>query len=186
MGMMELQPMSDDNHFEHIAQAHPDLYRTQAAEVALCYACNPIKWWGNYDEQAEIFKNYEYVVGIDMFLNESSYFYDVICPNAAIWSAPSRCRMQQATIVSSAVWKIRGPFPCGRRSSSRRTARLPAGSCSQIGKSRRKNAEFIATLNGMFRVKDEYSVPMDQKLDVEAFADSILKSNIDEEQTSHG
>ena len=28
MGMMELQPMSDDNHFEHIAQAHPDLYRT--------------------------------------------------------------------------------------------------------------------------------------------------------------
>ena len=44
-----------------------------------------------------------------------------------------------------------------------------------------KNAEFIATLNGMFRVKDEYSVPMDQKLDVEAFADSILKSNIDEE-----
>ena len=33
----------------------------------------------------------------------------------------------------------------------------------------------------MFRVKDEYSVPMDQKLDVEAFADSILKSNIDEE-----
>ena len=37
------------------------------------------------------------------------------------------------------------------------------------------------SLNGMFRVKDEYSVPMDQKLDVEAFADSILKSNIDEE-----
>ena len=33
----------------------------------------------------------------------------------------------------------------------------------------------------MFRVKEEYSIPLDQKLDVEAFADSILKSNIDEE-----
>ena len=43
MGMMELQPMSDDNHFEHIAQAHPDLYRTQAAEVALwVLPCMPL------------------------------------------------------------------------------------------------------------------------------------------------
>lgn len=46
MGMMEIQPLSEDNHFEHVAQAHPDLYHTQAAEVAFCYACNPIKWWG--------------------------------------------------------------------------------------------------------------------------------------------
>ena len=79
MGMLELQPMSEDNHFEHVAQAHPDL-TTQAAEVAFCYACNPIKWWGNYDEQAEIFKSYKYVIGVDIFLNESSYFYDVILP----------------------------------------------------------------------------------------------------------
>lgn len=56
------------------------MYHTQPAEVAFCYACNPIKWWGNYDEQAEIFKNYNYVIGIDMYLNESSYFYDVILP----------------------------------------------------------------------------------------------------------
>ncbi len=45
MGMLELQPMSEDNHFEHVAQAHPDPFTTQAAEVAFCYACNPIKWW---------------------------------------------------------------------------------------------------------------------------------------------
>ncbi len=44
-----------------------------------------------------------------------------------------------------------------------------------------KDAEFIATLNAMYRVKDEYSVPMDQKLEPEAFADSVLKSVIDEE-----
>lgn len=68
----------------------------------------------------------------------------------------------------------------GRRAEGRRAFQLAA--VRRIGKSRRKETpEFIATLNGMFRVKDEYSVPMDQKLDVEAFADSILKSNIDEE-----
>ena len=44
-----------------------------------------------------------------------------------------------------------------------------------------KNAEFIGLLNKFFRVKEEYAVPMDQKLEVEAFADSVLKSNIDEE-----
>ena len=80
MNLMELQPLSEDKHFVHVSQANPDLYHTQPAEVAFCYACNPIKWWGNYDEQAEIFKNYNYVIGIDMYLNESSYFYDVILP----------------------------------------------------------------------------------------------------------
>lgn len=44
-----------------------------------------------------------------------------------------------------------------------------------------KDAEFIGTLNMMYRVKDEFSVPMDKKLDPEAFADSVLKSVIDEE-----
>ena len=182
MGMMELQPMSDDNHFEHIAQAHPDLYRTQAAEVALCYACNPIKWWGNYDEQAEIFKNYEYVVGIDMFLNESSYFYDVILPECCYLerTEPLPHAAGNHRVIGGLenpwtvpVWQKVVEPKDGAPSSWQLFAEL----ASRAG----KNAEFIATLNGMFRVKDEYSVPMDQKLDVEAFADSILKSNIDEE-----
>ena len=89
--------------------------------------------------------------------------------------------MQQATIVSSAVWKSvdRSRAAEGRRAEGRRAFQLAA--VRRLASRAGKNAEFIATLNGMFRVKDEYSVPMDQKLDVEAFADSILKSNIDEE-----
>ena len=182
MGMMEIQPLSEDNHFEHVAQAHPDLYHTQAAEVAFCYACNPIKWWGNYDEQAEIFKNYTYVIGIDMYLNESSYFYDVILPECHYlerteplphaannhrviggmdnpWTVPVWQKVVEPRDGAPSSWELFG----------------------ELASRADKNAEFISTLNMMFRVKEEYSVPLDQKLDVEAFADSILKSNIDEE-----
>ncbi len=41
MGMLfELQPMSEDNHFEHVAQAHPT-FTTPRRLVAFCYACKP-------------------------------------------------------------------------------------------------------------------------------------------------
>lgn len=182
MGMMEIQPMSEDNHFEHVAQAHPELYHTQAAEVAFCYACNPIKWWGNYDEQAEVFKNYKYVIGVDIFLNESSYFYDVILPECCYlerleplphFALNHRVIGGMDNPWAVTAWQKVVEPKDGAPSSFELFAEL----AHRAG----KDAEFIATLNGMYRVKDEYSVPMDQKLDPEAFADSVLKSIIDEE-----
>lgn len=182
MGMMEIQPISEDNHFEHVAQAHPELYHTQAAEVAFCYACNPLKWWGNYDEQAEIFKSYKYVIGIDIFLNESSYFYDIILPEACYLE---RCEPLPHFALNHRVigdldipwavtaWQKVVEPKDGIPSSFELFAEL----AHRAG----KDAEFIGTLNGMYRVKPEYSVPMDQKLDPEAFTDSVLKSVIDEE-----
>ncbi len=182
MGMMEIQPISEDNHFEHVAQAHPELYHTQAAEVAFCYACNPIKWWGNYDEQAEIFKNYTYVVGIDMFLNESSYFYDVILPECCYLERTEP--LPHASGNHRVIGGLHNPWtvPVWQKVVEPRDGAPSSWELfSELANRAGKNAEFIATLNMMFRVKEEYAVPLDQKLDVEAFADSVLKSNIDEE-----
>ena len=182
MNLMELQPLSEDKHFVHVSQANPDLYHTQPAEVAFCYACNPIKWWGNYDEQAEIFKNYNYVIGIDMYLNESSYFYDVILPECCYLerSEPLPHAANNHRMIGGmgnpwtiAVWqKVVEP-----RDGAPSSWELFSELADRAG----KNAEFIGLLNKFFRVKEEYAVPMDQKLEVEAFADSVLKSNIDEE-----
>ncbi len=182
MNLMELQPISEDKHFVHVSQANPDLYHTQPAEVAFCYACNPIKWWGNYDEQAEIFKNYSYVIGIDMYLNESSYFYDVILPECCYLErgeplphAANNHRLigGMSNPWTISVWqKVVEP-----RDGAPSSWEIFAELADRAG----KNSAFIALMNRLFRVKEEYSVPMDQKLEMEAFADSTLKSNIDEQ-----
>ncbi len=44
-----------------------------------------------------------------------------------------------------------------------------------------KNESLITSLNGIYNVKPEYSVPLSEKLEPEPFIDSVLKSNIDEE-----
>ena len=43
------------------------------------------------------------------------------------------------------------------------------------------NEFFIPAVCGLYRVKEEYMFPTDQKLDVEQFIDAVYKSNIDEE-----
>ena len=184
MGMLELQPMSEDNHFEHIAQHDPDMYHTQPAEVALCYACNPIKWWGNYDEQAEIFKNMEYVIGIDMFLNESSYFYDVVLPECTYLERSEP--LPHAALNHRVIGTMDNPWTVSvfqkvvePRDNAPSSWQLFAEMADRAG----KNAEFNSVLNMMFRVKPEYAIDVTKKLDVNEFADSVLKSNIDE---THG
>lgn len=182
MGMLELQPLSEDNHFEHIAQAHPELYNTQPAEVAFTYACNPLKWWGNFDEQAEVFKSYKYVVGIDLFLNESSYFFDVVLPEASYLerSEPLPHFMLNHRVIGG----MDNPWAIGvwqKVVEPKDDVPSSFGIFGELANRAGKNAEFIQTLNGMYRVKPEYSVALDKKLDVEEFSDSVLKSLVDEE-----
>lgn len=84
MSMLALQPLGEDAHFFNVAQADPEKYHTLPANTMFAYGCNPLKWWGNHDEQAKILSNYDYIVGMDLYLNESSYFYDLILPEASL------------------------------------------------------------------------------------------------------
>ena len=81
--MLALQPIGEDAHFYNVAQANPEMYGTQPVKVMFAYGCNPIKWWGNHDEQIEVFKKFDYVIGVDLFMNDSSYFYDLFLPEAS-------------------------------------------------------------------------------------------------------
>ena len=117
-----------------------------------------------------------------MYLNESSYFYDVILPECCYLerSEPLPHAANNHRMIGGmgnpwtiAVWqKVVEP-----RDGAPSSWELFSELADRAG----KNAEFIGLLNKFFRVKEEYAVPMDQKLEVEAFADSVLKSNIDEE-----
>lgn len=182
MSMMELQPLGEDGHFYHIAQSNPEMYHTEPAKVMFTYSCNPIKWWGNFDEQAEVFKNYEYVIGIDLFLNDSSYFYDLILPEASYLerTEPLPHFFLNHRVIGSVniPWAITSwQKVVEPKDDAPSSFEIFAELADRTG----KNAELIGILNMFYRVKEEYSLPYDKKLDIEAFTDSVLKSVIDEE-----
>lgn len=184
LALQELMPFSMDPHFTFLTQAHPEMYHREQErpEVMFVYGTNPIKWWGNFDEQAEIYKSYKYVIGCDIYLNESSYFYDLVLPEA--------CYLERREALSlhflnhRNIGGVSQPWPV--------TAWQPVvepkdGVLSslhifaELADRNGKNAEFISVMNMMYRVKEELSVDLTKKLDPEEFTDSVLKSNIDEE-----
>lgn len=185
MGFNEIQPLSEDGHFIHIAQAHPDVYHTGTIKNLFWYACNPIKWWANADEQAERYKKMDFIVGVDLYLNDMSLFSDIMLPEACYlerydvlphWFLNHRHIGGMGTPWTVGLWQPVVPAKDGAPGFLELYAEIVdrAGGAAA-------NQAFIGTLNAMYRVKQEYSVPLDQKLDQEAFIDSVLKSNIDEE-----
>ena len=185
MGLTELQPLSEDGHFIHITQAHPETYHTGTIKNLFWYACNPIKWWANADEQAERFKKMDFIVGVDLYLNDMSLFSDIMLPEACYlerwdvlphWFLNHRMVGSMTSPWTIGLWQPVVPAKDGAPGFLELYAEIVdrAGGAAS-------NQAFIGTLNAMYRVKPEYSVPLDQKLNQEAFIDSVLKSNIDEE-----
>ena len=181
MSMLALQPIGEDAHFYNIAQADPDMYHTQPVKVMFAYGCNPIKWWGNHDEQIKIFKDFEYVIGVDLFLNDSSYFYDLFLPEASYleridpmphfflnhrviggvdipWAYPVWQKVEEPKDGVMSIFEIMG----------------------ELADRKGMNEAYIGLLNGVYRVKPEYSIPMDQKFNMEGFADSVTRSVLDD------
>lgn len=184
LAMQELMPFSMDPHFAFIAQANPELYHTenQKPEVMFVYGTNPIKWWGNFEEQAKIYQGYKYVIGCDIYLNESSYFYDLILPEA--------CYLERYEVLPLhflnhrniggmsnpwpvTIWQPVVPAKDGALSSLELFATL----ADRNG----KNAELNGFMNLLYRVKPELSIDVTKKLEPEPFINSVLKSNIDEQ-----
>lgn len=182
MSMLALQPLGEDAHFFNVAQADPEKYHTLPANTMFAYGCNPLKWWGNHDEQAKILSNYDYIVGMDLYLNESSYFYDLILPEASYLerTEPLPHFFLNHRVIGGldipwaiGVWQKVVEPKDGAPSSFEMFGEL----AYRAG----KNAEFIGLMNMVYRVKEEYSIPFDQKFNMDAFADSVLKSLVDEE-----
>lgn len=83
MAMFGLMPMNDlDPHFLYLTQMDPEKYGRQKMDMLFVYAGNPVKNWGNHDEMGEFLKTFEFVAGMDLYLNDSSYFFDLIIPEA--------------------------------------------------------------------------------------------------------
>ena len=183
--MQQLMPFSMDPHFAFITQKYPEVYGMEAhvPELMIVMGANPIKWWGNFDEQAEIFKSYRYVIGLDIYLNESSYFFDLIVPEACYLERMTP--LPQHFLNHRTIGGMDMPWPVTINQpvvAPKDDAPSILEFWSELADRNGKNAELVATMNMMYRVKDEYSIPKDgSKLEPEPFVNSILKSLIDEE-----
>lgn len=83
MALFGLQPLNElDPHFLYVTQMNPEKYGREKMDFLFVYAGNPIKNWGNHEEMAEFLKSFDFIAGMDLYLNDSSYFYDLYLPEA--------------------------------------------------------------------------------------------------------
>ncbi len=185
-GMLKLAPWNcpADTHFYHINQCRPDYYNNmfEPSKAMFVLACNPVKWWGNHDEMAEMYKGYDFVVGCDIYLNDSSYFYDVILPEA--------CYLERYDVFPNLFLAHHTPGGigidwsidiCQPVVSAKDDCPTWLDHMAEFADRLGRNKEFIEALNAAYCIKDEYSVDKSKKLNVEEFYDSAFKSLIDEE-----
>lgn len=182
MAMSELQPLSEDGHFVHIAQPDPDRYGTTPIDAIFWYGCNPIKWWGNRDQQAEVYKKMSFVAGMDCYLNDMSLFSDLMIPECTYLERNNI--LPQYFLNHRLIGGLNSPWTVGiwqqvlePKDGAPSWFEFFANIVEMAG----TTAYYNPTLNGLYRVKEEYQLPLDQKMEITAFTDSVLKSNIDEE-----
>lgn len=181
-GLLELQPLSEDGHFVHTAMADPDLYHTTRPRNLFWYACNPIKWWANVEEQVKVYQDMDFIVGVDIYLNDMSYFSDIMLPEACYlerYDVLPQFYMNHRMIGSlDTPWTLAMWQPVVEpKDGAPGFMEIYAEIADRAG----ANEFFIPAVCGLYRVKEEYMFPTDQKLDVEQFIDAVYKSNIDEE-----
>ena len=181
-GLLELQPLSEDGHFVHMAMADPDLYHTTRPRNLFWYACNPIKWWANVEEQVKVYQDMDFIVGVDIYLNDMSYFSDIMLPEACYlerYDVLPQFYMNHRMIGSlDTPWTLAMWQPVVEpKDGAPGFMEIYAEIADRAG----ANEFLIPAVCGLYRVKEEYMFPTDQKLDVEQFIDAVYKSNIDEE-----
>lgn len=179
--MTALTPLNVDGHFAHIAQANPDHWKTQPATFLWYQGNNCMKFYGNYEEQQQVYGDFDYVVGWDIYLNDTSYYADLMIPEACYLERydplpsnffnhtnPGGIDVPWAVSLNRPVVPARDDAPCVLQVWSDLADRAGA------------TANLIGSLNIEFKVKDELSVPFDKKLDIREYMDSIYKSVVDE------
>lgn len=175
--MEELQPFTMDQHFAYISQLNPDLYNTTPSEVAFCMASNPIKNWNDNDYQARLLESFDYIFGMDIYLNESSYYYDLIIPE------PSYLERYDPLPLSFNNHRVPGipeiPFIVGTRQpivEARDDCPSALDTFGALAEKAGKTADFAAALNGYYHIADEFALPSDQQVTARAVCDAAAKS----------
>lgn len=172
-----IMPLSEDPHFLYYTQMNPEKYNMEPAELLISFAANPLKNWGNHDDQAAFLKSFKYIVGIDLYLSDSSYFFDLFLPEACYlerYDMPPHAYNNLLTpgeIGTPWVMALRQPV-VPARDNCPGILNIAATVTDLCG----ANAGLNGTLNYVWGVKEELAGDMMAKMDPEAMLDAAFKS----------
>ena len=177
--MYGLQPFNKfDSHFIFPVQTHPEVYKQEPAELLFLYAGNLLKNWGNLDDMVTFMESFEYVIGMDHYLNDSSYFYDLYLPEATYlerWEIPPNLSFNHHTIGGlSTPWaySLRQPVVPARDGAP--------GSfefCNEIASRLGLTAGWNNFYNFVLRLdQGEYKLDPDKKYEITDILDRIYKT----------
>jgi molybdopterin-containing oxidoreductase family molybdopterin binding subunit len=179
LGMMHLMPLNkSEQHFIYYNQLHPEEYgRDYKLKVFYNYAGNNLKNWGNNDHMAQWFRSIDFVVSVDIYLNDSSYFADIFLPEADYLERydimPNVC-MGHHTINGMGInWSVAVRQPVvpaigGTLSATEITIEL----AERMG----LRKEYQEAMNMAWQIKPEYHMKGERKYSIEEMYDRILKS----------
>jgi molybdopterin-containing oxidoreductase family molybdopterin binding subunit len=176
--MMEaLQPLTMDQHFGYIAQLNPDVYHTTPCELAFCMASNPLKNWCNHDYQAKLLKSFKWVFGMDIYLNDSSYFYDLIIPEPCYLERfdplPLSFNNHRVPGAPEVPYIVAGRMPIVPARDNCPSALDTFGAlAARAG----KTAEYAAALNDYYQITKEHALSPNEQITAEKVCDAALKS----------
>lgn len=175
--MEELQPLTMDQHFGYIAQVQPEVYGTEPSEVAFCMASNPLKNWCNHDYQAKVLESFDWIFGMDIYLNDSSYYYDLIIPEPCYLERfdplPLSFNNHRVPGLPEVPYIVAGRMPIVEAKGNCPSALDTFGAlAAKAG----KTAEYSAALNDYYKLADEYKLDGKEQITAERVCDAALKS----------
>ncbi|NHM13224.1 molybdopterin-dependent oxidoreductase [Xiamenia xianingshaonis] len=172
-----LYPISIDQHFGYISQVDPTVYNTEQCEMAFCMASNVIKDWCNNDYQARLMETFKWIFGMDIYLNESSYYYDLIIPE------PCYLERYDPLPLSFNNHRVPGslevPFMVTSRQpivEARDNCPSALDSFGAMAEMAGRTKEFAAAMNEYYHIADEYKLPDDEQVTARAVCDAAFKS----------
>ena len=175
----ELQPLTMDQHFGYIAQVQPDLYKTKPSEVAFCVASNPLKNWCNHDYQAKVLESFDWIFGMDIYLNDSSYYYDLVIPEPSYLERfdplPLSFNNHRVPGCPEVPYIVAGRMPIVEARDACPSALDTFGAlAAKAG----KTAEYSGALNDYYRLADEYKLDGTEQITAERVCDAALKLSL--------
>lgn len=178
-----LYPISIDQHFAYISQVQPDVYGTTPSEVAFCMASNVMKNWCDNDYQEELLKSFKWIFGMDIYLNESSYYYDLIIPE------PCYLERYDPMALSFNNHRVPGLLEVPYITAARMPIVAAKDNCpsalDSFGAMAEKagcTAAFAGALNDYYKIADEYKLPEDKQITAHDVVDAALKSMAGEDR----
>lgn len=173
----ELTPLSIDQHFAYLAQVDPSMYNTKPSEVAFFMASNPLKNWCDHEYQATVLKSFDWIFAMDIYLNDSSYFCDLIIPEPCYLERFDPPPLSWNNHRVPGVQEV--PFTVAARQAvvpARDDCPSALDSFGAMAEKAGRTADLAGAYNQYYELPDKLALSADEQITAEKVCDAVLRN----------